>query len=192
MTATYTDVHIIEPERKSRHYKWWFVALGVIVALGGIACLLWPTPALMTVAIVAGIGFLVTGICSIAAYFDLRGIGSLTGWSLLNGIIDVLLGILFLVEPVVGGITMAWLAGIAVVVAGVADGVASWRLRGLTGAGMCALGIVGAVLTALFGILMMAMPGLFIIYLGCMLLMRGIMIVVAAFHVSAFIRQLRD
>lgn len=186
-----TQTYIIEPERKSRHYKWWFVALGVIIALLGLACLLWPAPALLTVAVMAGVGFLVAGICSIAAYFDLRGIGSLTGWSLLNGVVDVLLGILFLVEPVAGGITMAWMAGIAVVVAGVLDGVASWRLRELTGGAMCAVGIVGAMLTELFGILMMAMPALFIIYLGCMLLMRGIMIVVAAFQISSFIKRLQ-
>ncbi|MBS5451018.1 MAG: DUF308 domain-containing protein [Coriobacteriia bacterium] len=189
---TTTEAYIIEPERKSKHYKWWFVALGAVITLLGVACLIWPAPALMAVAITAGIGFLAAGVSAIAAFFDMGGFAPLSGWSLLNGIIDVLLGVMFLVEPMVGGITVAWMVGIFVVVAGVMDGVASWRMRGITGNGMCALGIVGAVLTVIFGILMMAMPALFIIYLGCMLVMRGIIIVVAAFQISAFVKRLKS
>ena len=56
---------------------------------------------------------------------------------------------------------------------------------------MCALGIVGGIVTVVFGILMLAMPSLFIYYLGCMAIMRGLMLVVGAFQVSALIKDLK-
>ena len=186
-----TEAYIIEPEKKSRHYKWWFVGLGVLIALLGIACLVWPVKALAVIAAVAGACFLASGICGIVAFFDLGGFGPLSGWNLLSGIVDVLLGVMFLVHPLVGGAAMAWVAGIVVLVGGVMDIVASWRTREVSGTGMCALGIVGGIVTVVFGILMLAMPSLFIYYLGCMAIMRGLMLVVGAFQVSALIKDLK-
>ena len=186
-----TEAYVIEPEKKSRHYKWWFVGLGVVITLLGIACLVWPVKALVAVAAVAGVCFLASGICGIAAFFDLGGFRPLSGWSLLSGIIDVLLGVMFLVHPLVGGAAMAWLAGIVVIVGGVMDAVAAWRTRAISGTGMCALGIVGAIVTVVFGVLMLAMPSLFIYYLGCMAIMRGVMLVIGAFQVSALVKEVK-
>ena len=189
---TDVEAYVIEPERKSRHYKWWFVGVGALITLLGIACLVWPEPALMAVAVIVGLCFLASGITSIGAFFDLGGFGPLSGWSLAMGVIDVLLGVTFLVEPMAGGVAVAWLAGVAVMVAGIMDSVACWRMRETMGGVWSALGIAGGVLSALFGILMMAMPALFIIFLGCMAIMRGVMVIVAAFRVSSFVRDLKS
>lgn len=190
MTVTETDAYIIEPERKSKHYKWWFVALGVIITLLGIACLMWPRIALIAVAIIAGIGFIAAGISEIAAYFDMHGfVRAMNGWALVGGIVDVLLGVMFLMNPLIGGITVAWIVGILVIAGAIMDGVACWRARGLTGNAGCALGIISAVLMGIFGILMMAMPSLFIIYLGCMLIVRGLTLVIASFKVSSLVKR---
>lgn len=36
---TDVEAYVIEPERKSRHYKWWFVGVGALIMLLGVACL---------------------------------------------------------------------------------------------------------------------------------------------------------
>lgn len=186
-----TEAYVIEPERKSRHYKWWFVGLGVLITLLGVVCLAWPAPALHAVAIAVGIGFIVSGITGVASYFDWAGLVPGGGWSLVASIVDVVLGIMFLVQPAVGGVTVAWVAGIAVVAGGVMDAVSSWRLREVAGTGSFALGLVAAVLTVVFGILMFVMPELFVIYLGCLAVLRGLLVIVASFKVSSFIKQVK-
>lgn len=186
-----TQAYVIEPEKKSRHYKWWFVGAGVLVTLLGIACLVWPAPAMEAVSIAVGIGFLLAGITGVATYFDLAVFMPMGGWSLASGIVDVLIGIVFLVYPTVGSLTIAWLTGAVVIAGGIMDGVSAYRLRELTGTPAWVLSEVGAALTVLFGILMLAMPALFIVYLGCMAIVRGVILIVVAFRVSSFVRDIK-
>lgn len=186
-----TQAYIIEPEKKSRHYKWWFVGLGALVTLLGVACLVWPAPALVAVAVIVGVCFLFAGITSIATYFDLSAFLPVGGWSLVSGIVDVLIGVMFLVQPAVGGVAVAWLAGVVVIAGGIMDAVSSVRLRAFAGTSACVLGVIGAIITVVFGILMLAMPALFIVYLGCMAIVRGVFLIVTAFRVSRFVKDLK-
>ena len=185
------QAQVIEPEKKSRHYKWWFVALGVLVTLAGVACITWPAITLAVVAAVAGICFLASGITRIATFFDL-GSALLGASSLFMGILDVIVGIMFLIHPFIGGITIAMLGGIALIVTGVMDVVASLRMRRVIGTGPTVLEIIGAIVTVIFGVLILMAPRLFIIYLGVMLIIRGVMAVISAFMVSALIKDLKN
>ena len=185
------QAQVIEPEKKSRHYKWWFVALGVLVTLAGVACITWPAISLAVVAAVAGICFLASGITRIATFFDL-GSALLGASSLFMGILDVIVGIMFLIHPLIGGITIAMLGGIALIVTGVMDVVASLRMKRVIGTGPMVLEIIGAIVTVICGILILMAPRLFIIYLGVMLIIRGVMAVISAFMVSALIKDLKN
>ena len=185
------QAQVIEPEKKSRHYKWWFVALGVLVTLAGVACITWPAISLAVVAAVAGICFLASGITRIATFFDL-GSALLGASSLFMGILDVIVGIMFLIHPLIGGITIAMLGGIALIVTGVMDVVASLRMKRVIGTGPMVLEIIGAIVTVICGVLILMAPRLFIIYLGIMLIIRGVMAVISAFMVSAFIKDLKN
>ena len=178
------QAQVIEPEKKSRHYKWWFVALGVLVALAGVACITWPAISLAVVAAVAGICFLASGITRIATFFDLG--------SALLGASSLFMGIMFLIHPFIGGITIAMLGGIALIVTGVMDVVASLRMRRVIGTGPTVLEIIGAIVTVICGVLILMAPRLFIIYLGVMLIIRGVMAVISAFMVSALIKDLKN
>lgn len=185
------QAQVIEPEKKSRHYKWWFVALGVLVTLAGVACITWPAISLAVVAAVAGICFLASGITRITTFFDL-GSALLGASSLFMGILDVIVGIMFLIHPLIGGITIAMLGGIALIVTGVMDVVASLRMKRIIGTGPMVLEIIGAIVTVICGVLILMAPRLFIIYLGIMLIIRGVMTVISAFMVSAFIKDLKN
>ena len=186
------QAQVIEPEKKSRHYKWWFVALGVLVTLTGVACIAWPAASLAVVAAVAGICFLASGITRIAAFFDLGAFSLFGGSSLFMGILDVIVGIMFLIHPLIGGITIAMLGGIALIVTGVMDAVASVRMKRVIGTGPTVLEVIGAIVTVICGVLILMAPRLFIIYLGVMLIIRGVMAVVSAFMVSSFIKDLKN
>ena len=185
------QAQVIEPEKKSRHYKWWFVALGVLVTLAGVACITWPAISLAVEAAVAGICVLASGITRIATFFDL-GSALLGASSLFMGILDVIVGIMFLIHPLIGGITIAMLGGIALIVTGVMDVVASLRMKRVIGTGPMVLEIIGAIVTVICGVLILMAPRLFIIYLGIMLIIRGVMTVISAFMVSAFIKDLKN
>ncbi len=187
-----TQAYIIEPERKSRHYKLWFVGLGVLVTLLGVACLVWPEPAMFAVSIAVGVGFLLAGITAIATYFDLAAFIPMGGWSLLSGVVDTLIGIVFLAQPAVGGVAIAWLVGTVVVVGGLMDIASALRLKDFTGTGACVLNVLGAVITVVLGFFMIWMPELLIVYLGCMAIVRGIILIVGAFRVSSFIKDLKQ
>ena len=186
------QAQVIEPEKKSRHYKWWFVALGAVVALLGIACLVWPAASLAVVAAVVGVCFLASGITRIATFFDLGAFALLGGSSLFMGILDVIVGIMFLIHPLIGGITIAMLGGIALIVTGVMDAVASLRMKSVIGTGPTVMEVIGAVVTVICGVLVLMYPSLFIIYLGIMLIIRGVMAVISAFMVSSFIKDLKN
>lgn len=186
------NAHVIEPEKKSRHYKWWFVALGVVVALLGVACLAWPAATLAIVAAIAGICFLAGGITRIATFFDLGAFAPMGASSLLMGILDAIVGVIFLVHPLIGGVTIAFLAGIAFIVTGVLDVFAGVRAGKAFGMGTGILEVLGAIVTVVFGVLMLTMPSLFTIYLGLMLIIRGVMVVIGAFTVSSFIKDMKQ
>ena len=186
------QAQVIEPEKKSRHYKWWFVALGAVVALLGIACLVWPAASRAVVAAVVGVCFLASGITRIATFFDLGAFALLGGSSLFMGILDVIVGIMFLIHPFIGGITIAMLGGIALIVTGVMDAVASLRMKSVIGTGPTVMEVIGAVVTVICGVLVLMYPSLFIIYLGIMLIIRGVMAVISAFMVSSFIKDLKN
>ena len=161
------------------------------MTLAGVACITWPAISLAVVAAVAGICFLASGITRIATFFDL-GSALLGASSLFMGILDVIVGIMFLIHPLIGGITIAMLGGIALIVTGVMDVVASLRMRRVIGTGPMVLEIIGAIVTVICGILILMAPRLFIIYLGVMLIIRGVMAVISAFMVSALIKDLKN
>lgn len=186
---TETEVHVIEPERKSKHYKWWFVALGVLITLMGVACLVWPVLSLTVISTIVGVCFLASGIGMIISFFDLGGFVRFDWWSLLGGFIDVLLGLMFLMRPLLSGYALGWIAGAVVIVGGVMDIVAAWRTRAIAGTAACVLAIIGGVITVILGILMVANPALLVIYLGCMAIMRGLMIIIASFQISSIVKR---
>ncbi len=175
MTAA-THAH----DRKAgRKFDWSLIASGVLVFLMGIVVMTWPGLSLVSIAIMAGVILLVSGVGGIVSYTNLRGFVPGAGWVLANAICDLLLGVLFIAFPLSAAAMLPWLAGIFVIcysiyaiIAGVAMRrvFSSWVL-------MLATGIVGL----LCGIMFMTNPGFFVIFLGIFLLMRGVTLTIDGF-----------
>lgn len=173
MTAA-TGIHRHQKIGKKR--DWSLVISGVLVFLMGLVVMAWPGLSLVTIAIMAGVILIASGIGGIVSYAGLRNVVPGAGWVLANAICDLLLGILFVVFPAATAAMLPWMAGVFVIcysiyaiIAGVAmrQVFSSWGL-------MVATGIIGLIC----GIMFMTNPGFFVIFLGIFLMMRGITLAV--------------
>ena len=112
--------------------RWWLLLLnGILFLILGVISLAYPVTALFSVAVYIGVVALVAGIGSIVvALSNMRIRG--WGWRLLEGVIDVIFGLLMLGNPLLSAAMIPVLIGIWVFVRGlmyVADSLA-WRRRG--------------------------------------------------------------
>jgi len=169
---------------------WWVVLLrGLLAVLFGIIALLAPAAALTGIVIVFGAYAIVDGVAAISHAVQLRRSGSGWGSLLFQGIVSVLAGFVALIFPaltgVIGGLFALWTIVIYAVMHG-ALGIAS--AAGLRDGRSRALGIVSAVLTLLFGILLgiltLITPGATVLSLiwivGVYAILFGVMFIVAA------------
>lgn len=153
---------------------WGLFFWGVLLLLCGIVVMLWPGLSLVSIAIVAGAMLLVSGIFDVVAYFRLRKTGLETGWALVNAICSIILGIMFLVHPIVTASVIPFMAGIFVLVYGIMAIAAGVGLRSYgTGAGWGWM-IANGIISILCALMFMFMPAAFVIFLGIFLVMRGI------------------
>ena len=100
------------------HREWgWFMALGIILILLGIAAIVFPVTASYAIATVLGILLVIGGV--------VHGIHALTAhqwsgflWQLLTAVIYLAAGIMLLAYPLGGVITLTLLLGVFLIVAG--------------------------------------------------------------------------
>lgn len=181
---------------------WWVVLLrGILAVLFGIIALLAPAAALTGIVIVFGAYAVVDGVATISHALQLRRSGSGWGSLLFQGIVSVIAGLVALIFPalagVIGGLFALWTIVIYAVMHG-ALGIAS--AAGLHDGRSRALGIVSAVLTLLFGILLgiltLITPGATVLSLiwivGIYAILFGVMFIVAAFQLRRGLTGLVD
>lgn len=152
---------------------WGAIIIGILVALAGAIVLLWPGLSLVMLAQIAGVGLLVAAVFNVVAWWRMRKTVSGAGWTLVNGICDLILGIMFLVHPVVAAGVITTMVGCFVIVYGGFAIAAGFGMRSLVGSGwgwMVANGIVSIIC----GIFFLLNPAFFAIYLGVFLMMRGV------------------
>jgi uncharacterized membrane protein HdeD (DUF308 family) len=106
------------------------------------------------------------------------------GWLVALGVVTVIAGFLSIASPLLSGLGVSVLIGIAMVVAGVARIVAAFHAGSF---GQGALAFLGGILTFVAGVILVARPGFGLVTLtllvGAFLLIDGISGVVLAFHV---------
>lgn len=149
---------------------------GILVFIAGLIIFAMPGISLVTIALIAGIMFLIGGISEFIAYFRLRKtVASVSGWTIVNAICDVILGILFLIHPVVTSEIMFWVLGIYAIVYGVFAIASSFALTRVSGWWVMLLWGIVAVLC---GFTFIMNPSTFLLFLAILLVMRGITLVV--------------
>lgn len=84
------------PIASKNNYWWLTVIIGILFIIIGVWSLFTPVETLLTVAYFVGFMFLFTGIAEI---FSVSSSNGNWGWSLLSGVIDFIIGVLFVTMP---------------------------------------------------------------------------------------------
>jgi uncharacterized membrane protein HdeD (DUF308 family) len=178
---------------------WWFVLLrGLFAIIFGVLALIAPVAALVGVAIVFGAYAIVDGIAEIVQAVRGRKHDSRWGWLLFQGIVSALAGLVALIAPavvgLVGGLFILWLIVVYAVVHGILGLVS---LSGAHGTRGRVWGLVSAVITLVFGLILAVVvvlsPGASVLSLiwvvGIYAVFFGIMLVVAAITIRSSARS---
>jgi uncharacterized membrane protein HdeD (DUF308 family) len=119
----------------------WTIVQGVVSVLAGVVALIWPGVTALALLFVVAFWAIMLGIGEIGGAMASRRRGSTAwGWTLAAGILNVVFGVVLLIWPASGILTLVWLVGIFTLVGGVALIVLAFRVRSAARAGEGALG----------------------------------------------------
>lgn len=108
----------------------WTVVQGVVSVLAGIVALVWPGVTAFALLFVVAFWAIMLGVGEIFAAFTSRRSGSgAWGWTLAAGVLNVVFGIVLLIWPATGILTLVWLVGIFALIGGVTLVVLSFKVR---------------------------------------------------------------
>ncbi len=153
-------------------HDWGLVIAGVLLVICSMFFLFAPGLALVTITVIAGAAFLVSGIFDIVNYFRFRRAMDLSGWALAYGALDIVLGILFLVNPLVSAGALAWFIGAFFIVFGVCEVVGALKVRNM-GVSMWGWMLFSGIVGALCGLTFFIAPAMLGVFLSVFILMRG-------------------
>jgi uncharacterized membrane protein HdeD (DUF308 family) len=106
------------------------IGLGVVSILFGILVLVWPGISLAILVIMVGIWAIVIGILQIASSVGHRAVpNSGWVWAIIGGALSILFGILVLIWPGTGVVSIIWIIGIWAIVWGITLIVLGVQLR---------------------------------------------------------------
>jgi uncharacterized membrane protein HdeD (DUF308 family) len=170
---------------------WWLVLLrGGLMVLFGIIALVSPGIALLTLVWVFGIYAILDGIAAVALGIRARGEPNWV-WTLVQGVVSVLAGLVALVWPGVTALALLFLIAFWAVMVGGGEigGAFAARRRGSNAWGWT---LAAGVLNVVFGVLLLIWPGSGILTLvwlvGIFALAGGIALIVLAFRVRSVAR----
>ena len=108
----------------------WTIVQGVVSVLAGVIALIWPGVTALALLFVVAVWALLSGIGEIGGAFASRNSGSNAwGWTLAGGILNVIFGVLLLIWPASGILTLIWLVAIFTLVGGIAQIVLAFRVQ---------------------------------------------------------------
>lgn len=159
--------------------NWWlFLILGILLVLGGISAILTPIFASLAVTIAVGAALTVGGVFKFLHALRSEGWEG-RGWSIISSIIYFIGGLLLLLNPLAGMVSLTLLMIVLIGVDGLIRIILAFRIRQAAGWGWL---LAGGIVSLLLAILMtIALPWISLTMLG---LLAGIALI---FEGSAFI-----
>ena len=165
--------------------KSWFMLLikGLIMILLGVLIFMRPGAAILTFVLYIGIGFSIAGVVRIVQGFQIKGAEQGWGWVVLEGVMDIIFGIILMAHPELTAAILPFIFGIWGIFYGFA-----LIIDAFSGAKNMGWKIFGGIMIVLFGFFIMFNP-LFMdltltIWVGVMLLTVGIYNVIASFSLK--------
>lgn len=143
-------------EKVKREMKYWWISpiIGVLAIILGAWCIVTPWATILSLSIIFGATFLVTGLFAIIFAVSNKDSLSGWGWTLMSGIIDIIFGIIILSLPIeVITVVLAYFVGFYVMFQsiwgiGTATELYSKKVNGW--GWLLALAILGLILSIIF------------------------------------------
>lgn len=157
----------------TKKHDWGLIIAGILLVLCALLFLIAPSLTLVTITAIAGAAFLVSGIFDIANYVRFRSTMSLSGWALAYAILDIIIGLMFLIHPLAFSAVIPWIVGAFFIVFGVFEAIASFKIRN-AGAQLWGWMLFSGIVSALCGLTFFIVPAAFSIFLSVFILMRGV------------------
>lgn len=142
-----------------KKWDWSLILAGILLLACGLLCCFAPNLTLATIAMIAGVGFLLSGVLGIVFYVRFRSMMSVSGWSLAYAILDVLIGLMFVLHPLVGGAAISWLVALCFLVFGLFSGIVN---------------IVCAIMLFVSPILFSLLVAVFVLWRGVAMIAEGV------------------
>jgi uncharacterized membrane protein HdeD (DUF308 family) len=160
----------------------WLALFGVISLVGGVLALLNPLAATIAATVLAGWFFIAMGAMQVIQSFQIRGWGGFL-WSLLFGVLVLLVGLSLAFNPLEGMISLTLLLAVLLLVMGVVKVMYAFSLRPVSGWGWVLFS--GLVSIALAIMILTDFPwavgSILGILLGVELVSNGILFLLVAF-----------
>ncbi|MEU6711613.1 HdeD family acid-resistance protein [Nonomuraea sp. NPDC046802] len=118
--------------RHGEQSRVWLIVSGIIGILAGIVALVWPGITSLALLFVVAFWAILAGISEIAAGFHLRKTIEDEWMLIVGGILLVLFGIILLLWPGAGLLSLVWLLGFFAILYGIAMAVLAFRVKKLT------------------------------------------------------------
>lgn len=151
---------------------------GIALILIAFAIMLWPGATLVTIAIITGVVLLLMGIVDIMSYSRIRNSTDRSGWMVVNAVLDIVLGGMFLLHPIITASVLPWLAGVFIIAYGIMAVASAFAFRPMGPLWVAML--INGIISVLIGIMFIANPAYFIYLLGIYLIVRGAVMCVSS------------
>lgn len=161
----------------TKQHDWGLIAAGVLLVVLAVFFVMAPWLSLATVTAIAGAGFLVSGVLDIVFYARNSALLGLSGWTLAYAVLDVMIGLMFLLHPLALASVIPWLVGAFFLVFGIFEIVGAVRIRKL-GTKLWGWMLFSGIVGVLCGITLFISPATLIIFLALFVMMRGVSLVV--------------
>ena len=173
--------------RTEKTRDWGLVIAGILLVLCALFCVFAPGVALVALAMSAGVAFLVSGICNLVSYIRFSKLLRVSAWTLAYAIVDIIIGLMLLIHPLVLSAVLLWMLGVFFVGFGVFEIFAALLIRRV-GVNIWGWGIFSGVVGILCGVCFFLYPESFVVYLAVFVLLRGISMIIYGVSASKMMR----
>lgn len=145
-------------ERRRSGFEWGTLITGVLLLLAAFIVMRYPIATLATMTFIFATVAIIRGIASVASGISIRRVSSRIAWvPLIVGIIDIVIGIIFLVNPKVGITTLTYLFAIWFLIDTLGELFTVGTLRSI-GTGWFVLALILELITLVLAVLMLLQP----------------------------------
>jgi uncharacterized membrane protein HdeD (DUF308 family) len=112
--------------------SWWLEVLeGLVSVAAGVLALLVPDIAARALVLIIGAWAVLTGVIEIVLAVRLRRVIEGEVWMALGGVASIVFGVVLVIFPATGALSLVWLIGSFAIAFGVFLVILGWRLRGI-------------------------------------------------------------